>query len=79
MVLGSVVLLIPSYLARIMPPGSYTLLTEAWDLNLRLLRCMLQPVVTGGFVDERAWAIACLSVSLGGLGVPALADFADAV
>ena len=33
-VLGSAAL-IPSYLVRIMPLGSYTRLTEAWDLGLR--------------------------------------------
>ena len=33
-VFGSVAL-VPSYLARIMPLGAYTLLMEAWDLGLR--------------------------------------------
>ena len=61
-VLGSAAL-IPSYLARIMPLGSYTVLTEARDLGLRRV---LQSAAMRGVVDERAWAIACLSVSPGG-------------
>jgi hypothetical protein len=74
LVFGSVGLK-PSFLARIMALGEFEELIAKWDGGLRNV---LQSVVPGGTVTDQAWAIACLPTSLGGLGVPALHDCADA-
>ena len=73
-VLGSVALK-PSYLARITSLGDYSDLVERWDNGLKEV---LQSVMPGMPISDRAWMIACLPTALGGLGVLALADFADA-
>ena len=67
--------LTPSYIAHITPLGSYALPVEALNLSLRRV---LQSAVTGGVVDERAWAIARLPGSLGRPVAPAIVDYTDA-
>ena len=56
-----------------MPLGDYGDFVERWDGGLR---AALQSVVSGVPITDRA--IACLPTALGGLGLPALADYADA-
>ena len=65
----------PSYLARIVALGDFPELVRRWDCGIRRV---LQSVMPGVRITDRALSIASLPTALGGLGVPFLNDYADA-
>lgn len=65
----------PTFLVGVVPMMEYPGIAAAWD---GLLRVSLQRAMPPFTLTERAWRVARLPLSEGGLGVRALIDYADA-